>query len=190
MIETLISYDHAFTAHLLQLVPRSPMLDSIFAFLSLDGLTIVVWAIMLFLFISWEEYHHHKFMVYFLLSFGITSFLVNIVYKSIVQRVRPWMMWNIADTRCPADFSFPSGHAAGAFAGAVIFAHFDPRRAPLYYLLALLISFSRIYLYCHFTLDIVVGGVIGYGVGKILLLSLKKPLHAKKTTTTAKASGR
>lgn len=173
MVETIIGADYAFTSWIVSVFPRSPLLDSIFTFLSLEGLTVVVWGIILFLSISWEEYHHHTFITYFLLSFGITSFLVNIVYKSIVQRVRPWMMWNIADTHCPLNFSFPSGHAAGAFAGAVVFAHFDPKHASLYYLLAFLISFSRIYLYCHFSLDVIVGGLIGYGIGKILLLSNK-----------------
>lgn len=174
MIERIISMDNAFTSYILSIIPRSPLLDGINAFLSMEGLTIVVWGIILFCYISWEEYHHHDFIKYFLLSFGITAFLVNIVYKSIVQRVRPWMMWNITDTGCPADFSLPSGHASGAFAGAVIFAHFDPKRAPYYYILAVLISFSRVYLYCHFTIDIIAGGLIGYGIGKILLLAARK----------------
>ena len=170
-IETI---DQNITSFIISIFPRSPLFDMTFSFLSVQGLTVVIWLFILFLYISWEEYHHHEFILYFLLSFGVSTFLVNVVFKNIIQRLRPWVVWHFAQGGCPADFSFPSGHAAGAFSGAVIFAHFDPKRRFVYYTLAVLIAFSRVYLYCHFTFDVIVGGLIGYGVGKILLLALKK----------------
>lgn len=174
MLSFIVNTDMAITSAIVHIFPRTPYLDFFFSFLSLQGLTVIVWFIALLFWISREEYYHHKFILYFLLSFGITTFFVELIFKNIVQRPRPWVVWHLAQGGCPSTFSFPSGHAAGAFSGAVIFAHFDPKRRYLYYILATLISFSRIYLYCHFTLDVVAGAVFGYGVGWILLQSLKK----------------
>lgn len=174
MVENLIQLDYTVTKFVSELFPHYIVFDLFFTFLSFQGLTVIIWLIALFLFISWEEYKHHKFILYFLLSFGITSFFVNIIYKNIIMRSRPWVFWSLPQTVCPADYSFPSGHAAGAFAGAVIFAHFDKKRRYWYYLLAGLISFSRIYLYCHFMLDVLAGALIGYTFGRILLIADKK----------------
>ncbi len=176
MLPHIANFDYTITKFLIQIVPHSPFFDAVFSFLSFQGLTVILWIIIFFIWISHEEYYHHKFTLYFLLSFGITTFFVEIVYKNIVQRLRPWEVWHIAQSGCPATFSFPSGHAAGAFSGAVIFAHFDPKRRYIYYAIASLISFSRIYLYCHFTLDVIAGALFGYVVGWILLLSLKKKI--------------
>lgn len=180
MFALISTVDYTVTNLIVQNFPRSPVLDMFFSFLSFQGLTVIVWLIALLFWISREEYYHHKFIWYFILSFGMTTFFVEIVYKNIIQRLRPWVVFQMAQGGCPATYSFPSGHAAGAFSGAVIFAHFDPKRWYWYYLLAALISFSRIYLYCHFTLDVVAGGVFGYSVGAILLQSLHKKSRAKK----------
>ena len=174
LFEFVLGFDAFIARSIIDIFPRSPYLQLFFAFLSLQGLTVIIWILALIFWISWEEYNHHKFILYFLLSFGISTFFVEVILKNIVQRLRPWVVWHLMQNGCPASFSFPSGHAAGAFAGAVIFAHFDPKRKYWYYLLASLIAFSRIYLYCHFFLDVVAGGLIGYAIGRILLVSLQK----------------
>lgn len=75
---------------------------------------------------------------------------------------------------CPADFSFPSAHASTAFAAAAVLTYFDRKRRWFYYLVAILISFSRVYLGCHYFLDIFFGALLGYAVSKlVLLLKLK-----------------
>ena len=57
--------------------------------------------------------------------------------------------------------SFPSSHAANAFALAAVFAARRKRLAILFYLLASLVGFSRIYLDRHFLSDVLVGAIIG-----------------------------
>lgn len=173
MFQFIQTLDHSITHFIIYTFPHHQFFNIFFSILSLQGLMVVVWFIALLFWISWEEYRHHKFILYFLLSFGITTFFVEIIFKNIVQRLRPWVVWNLMQGGCPATYSFPSGHAAGAFSGAVIFAHFDQKRKYWYYLLATLISFSRIYLYCHFTLDVIAGALFGYSVGWILLQARK-----------------
>jgi len=174
MIGAIIQFDQAITASLSSLLPHNAFLDAFFSFFSLLGLTMIIWMILFFIF--WQNERkdktHHHFFLAFVASFGITSVLVNIVIKNIAHRTRPWIEQGLLETFCPSDFSFPSGHAAGAFAGAVIFSYFDKKHQWLYYGIALLISFSRIYLGCHYLLDVVFGALIGFFISKAILLYL------------------
>jgi len=62
--------------------------------------------------------------------------------------------------------SFPSGHTITAFAFFLALAYFTKRPLLhfLYFVLALLVGFSRIYLSQHFVLDVLVGSVVGVAV--------------------------
>ncbi len=178
MLHSIAQFDQQITSFISSLFPHNAFFDFFFSFLSLQGLTIIIW-ILLFAFFTFRERFdntHKEFIIAFLVSFLTTGFLVNIVIKNIVMRERPWVANQIADTICPEDFSFPSGHASGAFAGAIIFAHFDPKRRWLYYGLASLISLSRVYLHCHYFIDITIGALIGFIIGwtTLRLLSHRK----------------
>jgi undecaprenyl-diphosphatase len=61
----------------------------------------------------------------------------------------------------PHDASFPSGHAASSFACATILTFFVPRAAPLLFLLAAAIAWSRVYVGVHYPLDVLGGAVLG-----------------------------
>ncbi|EQD41888.1 Phosphatidic acid phosphatase type 2/haloperoxidase [mine drainage metagenome] len=76
-------------------------------------------------------------------------------------------------------YSFPSGHTETAFALAVALAYFVPRKRAVFYTLAALVGFSRVYNGEHFPLDVICGGLIGYGCARLGLLvfeKLMKPL--------------
>jgi len=60
-----------------------------------------------------------------------------------------------------ANSSFPSSHAANAFALACVLGARWRRGLPVFFALALLVAFSRMYLNRHFLSDVVVGGLIG-----------------------------
>ena len=98
------------------------------------------------------------------------SFLVTTLLKSLFQAPRPISNFEFQISNlCPNDFSFPSGHASTSFAAAVILAQFDPKRRWLYFILAGLISYSRIYLNCHHVADVVVGAVLGVIISSVIL---------------------
>lgn len=69
----------------------------------------------------------------------------------------------------PHSDSFPSGHAATAFAGATVLAALLPRAAPAFYLLAVAIAYSRLYVGVHFPLDVAAGAAIGAATALLLL---------------------
>jgi undecaprenyl-diphosphatase len=68
----------------------------------------------------------------------------------------------------PHDASFPSGHAATSFAAATVLSFARPRWAPAFYLLALAIGFSRVYVGVHYPLDLVGGAALGIVVATAL----------------------
>ena len=69
----------------------------------------------------------------------------------------------------PHSDSFPSGHTATSFACATVLAVLVPRAAPAFYVLALAIGYSRIYVGVHWPLDVVGGAVVGVATALLLL---------------------
>lgn len=93
----------------------------------------------------------------------VTGVLVELPIKSFFRRRRPFItiIQAIAVGMKPGTWSFPSGHAAGAFAGAWLLNHSSPRFAPVRYVLATLVGFSRIYLGDHYPGDVASGSLVG-----------------------------
>ena len=178
-MDKIISLDHFFTNFLNQLFPHNIFFNSFFAFFSLKGSSIFVWLLVMLIVLVLEERKNpgitkqdKRFFIIFSASFLLTFILSDFVFKNIFHRLRP-----ILDTKyfilntflCPADFSFPSTHAATAFASATILTFFDKKRRWFYYMVALLISYSRIYLGCHYFFDVVSGAIIGYLISRLFL---------------------
>jgi undecaprenyl-diphosphatase len=97
--------------------------------------------------------------------------------KYIVHRPRPFVQETVILRVSPAtashlrnDGSFPSGHAANAFMCAVFFAELLRRKRFVYYGLAALAAFSRIYLGVHYPGDVLAGGIIGFFNAQVMLL--------------------
>jgi len=110
------------------------------------------------------------------LSDGVSSRIL----KPTVERLRPCNAMEQVDERviCGSGYSFPSAHATNHFAIAfLLILYFWPLR-PLYTGLLLgwagVISFSQIFVGVHYPIDILtgalLGSMIGYGIGRIVLL--------------------
>ncbi len=90
--------------------------------------------------------------------------LNNVCLKNLVARTRPFdaIEGLVPLVRRPTDFSFPSGHAASSFCAAGVFVRKLPRPAGgLLFLLAILISISRLYVGVHYPSDVLVGVIDG-----------------------------
>jgi undecaprenyl-diphosphatase len=101
--------------------------------------------------------------------------LISLVLKSTVDRQRPYETLAEADPllRASVGNSFPSGHAATSFAGAVILAYLLPRALPALLVLATLVAVSRVYVGVHYPLDILAGAALGALVAGIVMAALR-----------------
>ena len=99
-----------------------------------------------------------------LAAVGIAAGVVTIL-KEAIDRARPPFEGIDPIGLVPASASFPSGHAATAFAAAVAVGLVHPRlRRPLL-ALAAAVALSRVYLGVHYVLDVLAGTVLGVAVG-------------------------
>jgi undecaprenyl-diphosphatase len=98
---------------------------------------------------------------------GLESVLVNVVLKSFVRRSRPLeQREHPLPLRQPLSSSFPSGHATAAFCGATLLADRD-RFGPAYFVAAIIIAMSRVYVRIHHASDVVGGVVVGLALGQL-----------------------
>ena len=93
--------------------------------------------------------------------------LGNLLLKPLVARPRPcWLDETVTLlVAMPRDFSFPSGHSLSGFIAAVILLRYDRRFGIPALILAILLAFSRLYLFLHFPSDVLAGILLGVGVG-------------------------
>jgi undecaprenyl-diphosphatase len=106
-------------------------------------------------------------------SFGI---------KDLVHRTRPADAHpQIHPLYVVHSSSFPAGHAATAFAGAMLLSYLLPRAAPLFVLLAAAIGFSRVYVGVHYPGDILGGALVGVLCGGVAILALKAARARRQT---------
>ena len=105
------------------------------------------------------------------LSLAILSELifVELLFKNLIGRVRPEYFFSqtIRVLGPSYTYSFPSGHAAVAFACTFILSRNRKKWTPLFILLAVLIAFSRIYLGKHYPVDVLVGAITGFIIGAL-----------------------
>jgi undecaprenyl-diphosphatase len=91
---------------------------------------------------------------------------VSFLLKDATHRPRPFVAHpQIHPLYAVHSSSFPAGHAATAFAGATVLAYVARRAAPVLFLTAALIGFSRVYVGDHYPTDVLAGAALGLLVG-------------------------
>ena len=113
-----------------------------------------------------------------LASVAMTSTVVNLVLKPVGARRRPdRAAHNVPAARyvaMPRSTSFPSGHAASAFAFATAVAADLPRAGVPLNAAAAVVAYSRIHTGVHYPADVIAGSVAGASLAPIAVALRRK----------------
>ena len=174
MLAALDSVDMALLAWLRAF--HAPWLDTLMSAASVIGIMAGIWHLVALLSLIPERTRAAAWRV--LLSLWLALAVVDLIAKPLFARVRPvraadvatQMAW-AADAesrgliRASDSYSFPSGHATTAVAGALTVSALWPRYRVVWWSLGALIAYSRIYLGHHYPLDVLAGALLGLAIG-------------------------
>lgn len=151
-------------------LPHPSWGDTLALVLSAVGTSGIIWFVLAGILFIREERRNHWFFVPLLLAAAGSWLTVEKILKPFVARLRPSLeIGAIMVGEAKDTYSFPSGHATIAFAMAVILSHREPRWRRHFFILAILIALSRIYLGVHYPLDVIAGSLLGFAIGNLSL---------------------
>lgn len=184
-MQTLLALDQSLFLFLNHL-PHGWLGNALGLLLSGAGTAGLVWFALGFLLFLKEEKKDHWFFAPLIAAGGASWLMAEKILKPLIARPRPAADIGavILGMDINGSYSFPSGHATIAWAMAVVLSRKEPKWRWIFYLLAILISFSRIYIGKHFPLDVIGGGLLGWGIGHISLFvaSHLRMLRRKRVT--------
>lgn len=143
---------------------QSELMDTIMPIVTLfgeDGIFWIAWAVLLLIFPKTRKIG---------LGMGIALIMglliCNVTLKPLIDRVRPYafpngeIFFNLLIEPLH-DGSFPSGHTIASFEASVVLLKNSKKMGIPALIIAILVSFSRLYLYVHYPTDVIVSIILG-----------------------------
>ena len=169
---------------------RCPFMDTIMPIITLLGDAGIFWIAIAALCLFFPKYRKMG------LSMGISLLIgllvCNVLLKPLVGRIRPYdyQLEHFGKqiqllVAAQHDFSFPSGHTIASFEAATAIMLHNKKLGIVAMILAVMISFSRLYLYVHYPTDVLTSVVLGIGIAFLGTFLVKKGYQlyeAKKKT--------
>jgi len=146
-----------------------PWLDPIMLFFSSEKVlagVVLLW--LLYSLITKNFRALKKYLPLLGLTLILTDSLSFRVLKPGFGRLRPCYQFSdvrLVAERCGSDHGFPSNHAANSFGfAAMLFLLSRNKRRVLWFVFAIVVSLSRIYLGVHFPGDVFLGALVGVSI--------------------------
>jgi len=111
-------------------------------------------------------------VIILIISCGLADYSSASILKPFFERLRPSheMLDGIRILMGKGGkYGFVSSHAANIFAAAVVLSYFYPSKNNLFFSIASMVAFSRIYIGVHYPGDIIFGAMLGYGLAWAVL---------------------
>lgn len=147
-------------------IPRSGLLDSFFLGVTkIAGSYGQFWVVIALLLLIFKKTRRAGIAV--LIAYVGVFLLGQYGLKNLISRPRPCQIdtaFPLLVSR-PSSSSFPSTHSAWAFAGATAIFRQHRKAGIAAYVIAVLIGFSRLYLFLHFPTDVLFGAAMGVALG-------------------------
>lgn len=122
------------------------------------------------------------------IALTIGLLICNVTLKPLCGRIRPYdyQLEHYGRTirlliAAQHDFSFPSGHTIASFEAATVLLLHNKKFGIPALVLAVLIAFSRLYLYVHYPTDVICSILLGTAIG-YLSYRLVKYYHTRKSS--------
>ena len=163
---------------LIQKVFGGRFFDFLMPHLTAVGNMGIIWILIGVLLLCIPKYR--KDGVILLLGLLIGFLLGNVLLKNLVARPRPFVFKEDAMLliKAPQDLSFPSGHTLSSFVATFSLYRTNKVFGRCALVLAVIIAFSRMYLFVHYPTDILGGILLAYFVSfickRIEILWIKK----------------
>ena len=144
---------------------KGPVMDLLMPAVSALGSGGLVWLLLAGLLLLLPK--HRRLGAAVLAGLALEVVCCNLVLKPLAARIRPCDVNTAVQLLIarPDDFSFPSGHTGASFAAvSALFAGRSRLWIPAA-VLAVLIAFSRLYLYVHYPSDVLAGAALGVMAG-------------------------
>ena len=141
-------------------------LDTVMPLITMLGDAGIFWIALSVLFLLFPKYRKIGLGMGAALLMGVL--VCNVTMKPLFARIRPYdyQLEHFGRTiqllvATPHDFSFPSGHTIASFEAAVALTVRHKKLGAAALVLAVLIAFSRMYLYVHYPTDVLASVVLG-----------------------------
>lgn len=165
---------------------QSGLMDTIMPIITLFGDAGIFWMIWATLLLFLPKHRRTGLGMWFAMAMGLV--ICNMIMKPSIGRMRPYdyqidilgKTWNdlllggklLVET--PNDYSFPSGHTIASFEASTVLLLNSKLMGIPAVILAILIAFSRMYLYVHYPTDVIFSLFAGILFGIIGNLIAKK----------------
>ena len=109
------------------------------------------------------------------LGIALSDQLCNNVLKPLIERIRPCnVLENIhLLVNCTRAYSFPSSHAMNIFTGCLLLSYSYRKMRVLLLIVAILVSYSRIYVGVHYPFDVLAGVALGIFCAFVIITLFK-----------------
>ena len=144
---------------------QSPFMDKFMPFITVFGNGGIFWIACAVLLMFIPKTRRIGFGMAFALTMGLV--VCNMVLKPGVARIRPYDLQETLGVTIDLlikrshDFSFPSGHTIASFEACTVLMLGNKKLGIPATLLAILIAFSRLYLYVHYLTDVITSVILG-----------------------------
>jgi undecaprenyl-diphosphatase len=103
-------------------------------------------------------------------SVTISTWIAEYPVKAYFRRRRPFIdvVRALVVGKEPGSWSFPSGHTAAAFAAAWSLSWSWPRMRPVFFVVASLVGYSRIFVGAHYPGDVAIGAMLGMTLAEVI----------------------
>lgn len=137
------------------------IMDNIMKIITILGDAGIIWLIIALILLF--NIKTRKCGILIILAMVVGLIIGNIILKNVIARPRPFILDKTIQLLIekPLDYSFPSCHTMASFEATVIIFLHNKKWGTLALILAILIGFSRMYLFVHYPSDVLFGAILG-----------------------------